>query len=148
MSFFAGSVFIGYGESRRGEFVRRLLLVFYNPFHGEAGTLYWCSPQKRTESKTCCLPLLDIKVTLPCALAFLGGYSCSSWDFPPRDRKLCLGSTLTSWKVKEQQMQSKNTVCLFSLRKRFVSVSFSLMRFLKVALLPVFGHGSKKCCYS
>lgn len=58
-----GSIFTGYAENRRGEFLKKILLVFYNPNHDPPyGTLYWCDPstEQRPESRHCCLPLRDI----------------------------------------------------------------------------------------
>jgi hypothetical protein len=39
-----GTIFTGYAENRKGKFVKKHLLVFYNPKHGRHGTLYWCPP--------------------------------------------------------------------------------------------------------
>lgn len=55
-----GSIFTGYAENRKGKFVKKHLLVFFNPKHGRHGTLYWCPPGHRIESRNCSLNLKDI----------------------------------------------------------------------------------------
>eukprot|EP00808_Paulinella_micropora_P030932 g73504.t1 len=57
-----GRVFIGYADAGDKEFVKKLLLVFYEPSTkaGESGRLYWCNPGTRSKSPFACLPLDEI----------------------------------------------------------------------------------------
>merc|ERR1712083_679636 len=55
-----GNLFTGYAENKKGKFVKKQLLLFINPEHMQRGTLYWCSPGRKIESRNCCMPLRDI----------------------------------------------------------------------------------------